>query len=134
MEKQGIVCSGDALLVTMVAGVAAAAEVIICGTSSDRDPDAVVCRGTDDIDQITEREGNNLDDTIYAEGQDDIVDAAEFSNDEDRVFGGGGNDRIRTDDGDGEDFINCGKGNRDIAIADRGDNVSKKTCETVRRV
>ena len=120
------------LLVSMVAGVAVAVEVIICGTSSDRDPDAVDCRGTDDEDQIIEREGNGLDDTIYAEGRGDIVDAANFRNDEDRVFGEGGNDRIRTDDGDNQDFINCGKGNIDIAIADKGDNVSKKTCEDVR--
>lgn len=123
-----------ALLVSMVAGVAAAAEIIICGTSSDRDSDAVDCRGTDDEDVITEREEDGLDDTIYAEGRDDVVNAAEFDSDEDRVYGDSGNDRIRTDDGDGQDFINCGRGNRDIAIADGGDNVSKKTCETVRRV
>jgi Ca2+-binding RTX toxin-like protein len=121
-----------ALLVGTFAGVAVAVEVIICGTSSDRDPDAVGCRGTNDEDQIMEREGNGLDDTIRAEGRDDIVTAAEFKNDEDRVFGEGGNDRIRTDDGDNQDFINCGKGNKDIAIADKGDNVSKKTCEDVR--
>lgn len=134
MKRVTVFMVAVALLVSTFTGVAAALEVIICGTSSDRDPGGVICRGTDDEDQITERQGNSLNDTIYAEGRDDIVDAAEFRDDEDRVYGDGGNDRIRTDDGDNQDFINCGKGNEDIAIADGGDNVSKKTCETVRRV
>lgn len=121
-----------AMLVSMVAGVAYAAS-ITCGGAGDRDDSAIGCRGTDDSDVIMERQGDNLDDEIFAEDGNDVVDAAEFDNDEDRLSGGRGNDRLRTDDGDNEDFITCGKGNRDVAIADRGDNVSKKTCESVRR-
>jgi hypothetical protein len=112
------------LLVTLFAGVAVALD-FQC--------DEFPCYGTNQADVITERQGNGVDDEIRALDGADIIDATEFTNDEDRLFGGAQNDRIRADDGDGEDFINCGSGKRDVAVADKGDNVSKKTCERVSR-
>jgi hypothetical protein len=121
-----------ALLVSIFSVAAYAAE-ITCGTPSDRDPNPVDCEGTNDGDDIDERLGDNLDDVIRALGGRDVVLATEYDDDNDRLFGGADNDRLRTDDGDGEDFINCGSGNKDVAVADKGDNVNKKTCERVSR-
>jgi hypothetical protein len=112
------------LLVTLVAGVAVAAT-FQCHTFP--------CFGTPQADKITERQGNGVKDEIEAREGADIIDATEFKNDEDRLFGEAQNDRILANDGDNKDFINCGSGNKDVAVADKGDNVSKKTCEDVRR-
>lgn len=99
-----------ALLLALTAGVATA-RTFIC----DSDP----CFGTKKQDMIGERNGSVSDD-IRARGEDDIVNARRFGNDADEVFGGQGDDRITTDDGDGQDFIDGGPG-KDICIKDAGD-------------
>ncbi len=115
-----------ALLVTGVAGVASA-KSFVCST--------VPCYGTQNNDQIGERNGS-VRDIIYAKGGNDVVNARRAGNDEDRIFGQSGNDKINTDDGDGRDVINCGTGNFDEAIIDAGDRIVNNdsgvpTCESV---
>jgi hypothetical protein len=113
-----------ALLLTMVPGVASAA-VIRC--------DTLFCFGTNSSDTMYERVGNGLNDNIYGLRGGDVVNADRYTNDRDRLYGGRGNDRLNTNDNDGRDLINCGKGKNDKAILDRGDNVNHKNCESIRR-
>jgi hypothetical protein len=115
-------------LVIGIFNLAANAATIQCPTGGGGE-----CTGTNNSDTIFERIGNGLDDTIEARDGRDIVNAADYRRDDDRLFGGRANDRLRTDDGDGRDFINCGKGKNDVAILDPGDNVNHNNCEDIRR-
>jgi hypothetical protein len=125
MSKATAILALGVLLLALAAGVAAAQTVIQCTS--------VPCFGTDNNDRIFERKGNDLRDEIYAGRGNDVVDAQDYRSDEDRIFGQAGNDRIRTDDGDGQDFVNCGRGNNDVAIIDNGDR-ARNNCEDVRIV
>ncbi len=108
------------LLLTMVAGVASA-KTFVCTT--------VPCEGTNNADQIGERNGS-VRDIIKGKGGNDVINASRSGNDEDRLFGGSGNDRLNADDGDARDILDCGEGNDDTAIADAGDRVLDN-CENV---
>jgi hypothetical protein len=115
-----------ALLVALVAGVAVA-KTFVCKS--------IPCYGTNNNDQIGEREGS-VQDIIKARGGADTVNAKRFGSDEDRIFGQKGNDKINTDDGDDRDVVNCGSGTADEAIIDAGDRTVKtdagvETCETI---
>ncbi len=115
------------LLLTLSAGFALAVNIVKCQTSS--------CFGTDGEDRIYEQEANGKSDVIYAKdnprGTLDVVSAQRYNTDEDKVFGDGGNDRIRTDDGDTLDTVNCGTGTADIAVIDDGETATAD-CEDVR--
>lgn len=123
MNRIAMLMLVGALFLTMIPGVASAA-VIQCTT--------VPCYGTDNSDTLFERVGNGLDDVIYGRGGGDVINADRFKNDRDRLYGGRGNDRLNTSDGDNRDLINCGKGKHDVAILDKGDNVNHKNCESIR--
>ncbi len=97
-----------ALLLSVAAGVAVA-ETFVC--------DSKPCYGTNDKDQIGERNGS-VSDRIFAKGEDDQVNASRAGNDKDVVFGQSGNDTINVADGDDRDKPNCGSGNDDTAIVD----------------
>jgi len=112
---------GVAFALVMVSGVAFA-KTFQCSQ-----PD---CFGTKNPDQITERQGNRLQDDIHARGGGDAVNASRFTNDTDVLRGDGGSDRLRADDGDGQDVFICGNGN-DVAIGDVGDTATDG-CETAR--
>ena len=84
-------------------------------------------------------EGGEDSDVVRGGGGPDFIDAAEHdSPDEfpttqpvDYSYGGGGNDRIKTVDGN-EDIIDCGKGTSDVARIDKKiDDVTH--CETIVR-
>ena len=85
--------------------------------------------GGDDDDDIYGGEGD--DDMYGGSGADELRDA-QARRDVDRAFGQGGNDFIDVADGDRSDLVNCGTGDRDRAIYDRGDEV-KDNCERARR-
>jgi hypothetical protein len=88
------------------------------------------CFGTNNPDQIRERQGDRKQDDIHAKRAGDVVNASRFNNDTDVLRGNGGPDRLLSDDGDGQDVIICGNGN-DAAVIDRGDTVTDG-CEDVR--
>jgi hypothetical protein len=111
------------LFVTLVAGVAVARD-FQCGRNE------VPCFGTNNDDEILEREGNRVQDDIRARDGNDLVNAGRFNRDRDLVYGEDGNDRLRTSDNDTRDLADGGPG-RDICIITRGDTV--RDCETVRR-
>lgn len=122
MRRITLVVLVGALVLAMAAGTAMAANI-----RCDTDP----CVGTNQKDRMFEQEGNGVDDTIRGLGRGDVITAADFAADVDNVFGGTGNDRIRTDDGDPLDFVSCGEGNRDIAVVDTRDEAARN-CEDIR--
>ncbi len=77
------------------------------------------CRGTDARDVLQERNGNGVADKIYGLGRNDHINAGTFKRDRDQLWGGPGNDILRTDDGDGRDNLNGGPGT-DTCIGDIG--------------
>lgn len=68
------------------------------------------CRGTDARDVLYERNGNRVADKIYGLGRGDHINAGTFERDRDQLWGGQGNDVLRTNDGDGNDNLNGGPG------------------------
>jgi hypothetical protein len=125
------------LLVGMVPAIALAAT-ITCGTSLDRDPSNVICRGTDNNDQITERKGQNQDD-IRARAGNDTVDARPHTNDADTLHGQTGDDTLYANDGDTRDVVDCGQDTDTAKIDVKTDSSGKVTadkfdsdCETVK--
>jgi hypothetical protein len=114
-----------ALLLVLVAGVAMA-RTFQCGKF------AYPCTGTNQDDVISERQGNSVRDDISALAGDDVVRAQLYGRDNDIVNGDQDNDLIRANDNDDRDAIDCGEGNRDVAIVDEGDVVNFSNCERVR--
>jgi hypothetical protein len=123
MKRMLLVMAIGVLLLALSAGTALAINIVQCRN--------VPCDGTNKADRIFERIGNHKDDSIFAKDGPDVVNAADFKRDRDRVRGEGGNDRIRTDDGDARDTVNCGAGNDNIAVIDPGDSAAAN-CQTVR--
>ena len=100
-----------ALIVVVAAGIAVAVTKQ-CG-------DNLPCRGTDNDDNLYERDGSKRD-RIFGLGGDDVIDANTFNNDRDVVEGGPQGDRLLTNDGDGRDIARGGKGS-DVCYVDPGD-------------
>jgi Ca2+-binding RTX toxin-like protein len=110
-----------ALLLVLVAGVAVA-RTFQCTD--------IPCNGTNDDDIITERQGSLRDEISGRDGR-DVIRAQEFGNDNDILNGDQRGDRLRSDDNDDRDAVDCGSGN-DTAIVDEGDAVNFSNCEDVR--
>ena len=104
------------VLIVLVAGVALAVEYKVKQCNSDP------CKGTNGSDLMYERQGQ-VRDRIYGYDSKDRLVASTFSNDEDKLYGGRGNDVLFTNDNDGRDLANGGRG-RDRCVADPGDRVS----------
>lgn len=100
------------LLVTAV-GVAAAVEKIC---------DDKPCRGSENNDRLEERTGDRNDDRIFGLDGEDLIDAGEYDRDRDVLEGGKRDDRLLTDDGDGQDTARGDRGS-DRCVADPGDRV-----------
>ena len=108
MRRVVLFVAMGALLVSMFPAVALAAE-ITCGTSSDRNPNSIICEGTDNNDQIRERKGQRQDD-IRAKDGDDTINARRAGSDADTVRAQPGDDTVFANDGDTRDTIDCGQG------------------------
>jgi hypothetical protein len=67
-------------------------------------------------------------DDLYGGDGNDVLRDAEARRDLDTAYGENGNDNINVADGDGRDVVNCGAGNRDRVVYDRGDEISNN-CE-----
>ena len=109
-------------LVMVAAGVALAVDYNVkqCG---DNPP----CYGTKERDLIRERIGSEFD-RIYGLAAGDRIDAQEFFNDRDVLYGGDGGDVLLSRDKDGADILRGGRGS-DRCIADRADAV--RSCREV---
>ena len=66
------------------------------------------CEGTANDDVIYERGGEGVGDTIYGRRGNDRIFADIFTNDQDILIGGPGNDRLHAEDGDGLDEVRGG--------------------------
>ena len=84
-------------------------------------------RGASGAEFISGYEGDDL---LIGHGGIDVISDQSFGNDVDTLRGGPQNDRLYSDDGDGFDFLQCGRGTSDQVTVDAGDTVSTN-CETV---
>lgn len=88
-----------------------------------------VIYGQGDADEI--HSGRDNDYVSGGSGNDRIFDEAgplgNDESDEDEVYGDSGNDRINVRDGDGLDYVNCGRGSDDVVVRDDGDEADN--CE-----
>ena len=100
MRKILLVAVAVAMLTVGIAGIAAA-KTFVCQT--------VPCEGTNNPDQIGERNGRSQD-IIRANGGDDFVNADRASRDADRVQGNNGDDVLDVGDGDFRDNVSGGRG------------------------
>jgi hypothetical protein len=105
------------VLLIVAAGVAVAATRV-CND--------VPCRGTQNDDELFEREGNRERDRILGLDGKDVIQAATYRNDRDVTEGGRRDDRLLTNDGDGRDSARGGRG-RDVCFVDPGD--ASSSCE-----
>ena len=114
---------GLAMLLAMVAAGVAVAITKTCG-------DTLPCNGTNDDDVLYERIGANKHDRIFGFDGHDVIDANTFNADRDVLLGGNQGDKLLTNDTDGRDRANGGRG-RDVCYVSQGD--ATRSCEVVRR-
>jgi len=123
MRRVTMTLAAMALMVLLSAGVALAATI----------------EGTSAVDVILD---TNRNDTIFGRGAGDaifanafgpeglfVVDSLGTDPDRDEANGNAGNDYINTDDGDGLDTANGGRGNADECVIDADDDTNG--CETI---
>jgi hemolysin type calcium-binding protein len=119
-KKTIMVVALTALLVALVA-IPAVAVNKVCG------PNAFPCNGTDNRDYLAERVGKERD-RIFGFNSNDVLDANNYRKDRDKLFGGRQNDTLYTNDTDGRDLADGGRG-FDRCYVDEGDNTRR--CERV---
>ena len=111
MRKTGMLVAMMAVMVALFATAAFAANI----------------RGNDNPNALLETRGDDL---IRGEGGGDVIDANNFSGDEDKLRGGPGNDRLLANDGDSRDLLFGGPG-FDICVVDARSEIGGG-CEKVR--
>ena len=122
MRKTIMMVVLTALLVALLA-IPAVAVNKVCGGNP--------CNGTDDRDYLAEQVGRGVADVIYGQRGNDTLDANNYRNDRDRLYGGRNDDWLYTNDGDGRDTAD-GDSGRDRCVVDSGDRT--RSCERVNRV
>jgi RTX calcium-binding nonapeptide repeat (4 copies) len=120
--RRVVMMLGMAMLLVFVAAGVALAITKDCG-------DNLPCEGTDNEDVLHEREGT-VKDVMYGFGDHDVLDANNYFSDRDRLFGGGGPDKLLANDKDGRDVLRGGQG-RDRCFGDQGDRFVN--CEEINR-
>jgi Ca2+-binding RTX toxin-like protein len=113
---------GLAMLLAMVAAGVAVAVTKTCGGT-------LPCEGTNGEDVLYERIGPNKHDRIFGFDGHDVIDANTFNADRDVLLGGNQGDKLLTNDTDGRDRANGGRG-RDVCYISEGD--ATRSCEVVR--
>jgi hypothetical protein len=113
---------GVMMLGVLVAAGVAVAVTKTCGNN-------LPCNGSDRDDVLYERIGSKHD-RIFGLDEEDVIDANTFNRDRDVLMGGNQDDRLLTNDTDGRDVANGGRG-RDTCFVSRGDRT--RSCEVVRR-
>ena len=114
MRKMAMSLGLIIVLLIVAAGVALAATRV-CND--------VPCRGTDNDDELYEREGNRERDRIFGLDGEDVIQAATYRRDRDVIEGGRKDDRLLTNDGDGRDTARGDRG-KDVCYVDPGDATS----------
>ena len=116
MRKIAMVVALGALLLALAAGTAIALNEIQCTSKP--------CYGTSQADFIKERVGNGVNDEIRARAGGDTVDANNYTNDRDLVYGSDGGDTLRVNDGDFQDEARGGSGFNKCLVDARREAVS----------
>ena len=111
----------------VVLGVFVAASVAVAVTKTCHN---VPCNGTGNNDVLYERIGANKHDRIFGFDGHDVIDANTFNSDRDILHGGDQGDKLLTNDTDGRDVAEGGRG-RDVCYVTQGDVT--RSCEVVRR-
>jgi hypothetical protein len=122
--RRMVMLLGVVMLGVLVAAGMAMAVNKICGRN-------LPCEGTDNNDTLYERIGNFRHDRIEGFDAQDVIDANTFDRDRDILRGDAGRDRLLTNDTDGSDRANGGRG-RDVCWVNEGD--ATRSCEQVHRV
>jgi hypothetical protein len=116
MHKLVVLVGLAMLLVVVSAGV---------GLAVTKTCRSIPCNGTDNRDVLHERNGR-LKDAIFAFRGRDVLDANNFFNEKDRLFGGDQGDKLLANDHDSRDVLKGGRG-RDRCFGDKGDRF--RSCE-----
>jgi hypothetical protein len=116
MRRIAMVLGLAMVFAMLAAGVAVAADRFNEINCQNRD---LPCNGTNRDDLMHERQGT-VKDVMYSKNGEDVLDANNFRNDRDRLYGGDRGDKILANDGDGRDVAKGGQG-RDICYVDPGD-------------
>jgi hypothetical protein len=108
----------------MMLGVAMFMLVVAAGVAVavEKTCDNIPCNGTENNDDLHERQGSVKDRIRGFEGE-DLLDANNYSKERDVLEGGRNADRLLTNDNDGRDSARGGRGN-DRCVVDAGDNAS----------
>jgi len=101
-------------MVMLIAVMATGVAVAVTKTCND-----IPCEGTDNEDILHERQGT-VRDAIYGFKAHDVLDANNYSQERDRLYGGGQGDKLLANDRDGRDVLRGGQG-RDRCFGDPGD-------------
>jgi Ca2+-binding RTX toxin-like protein len=110
MPKLVVLVGLAMLLVVVSAGV---------GLAVTRTCKGIPCDGTNNRDILHERDGR-LRDAIFGFRGRDLLDANNFFNEKDRLFGGDQGDKLLANDLDSRDVLKGGRG-RDRCYGDKGD-------------
>jgi hypothetical protein len=110
--------------IVMMLGVAMFMLVVAAGVAVavEKTCDNIPCNGTENNDDLHERQGSVKDRIRGFEGE-DLLDANNYSKERDVLEGGRNADRLLTNDNDGRDSARGGRGN-DRCVVDAGDNTS----------
>ena len=113
--------------IVMLLGVAMFMLVVAAGiaVAVEKTCENIPCTGTENDDELHEREGSNKD-RILGKGGNDRIEATLYTSDRDALIGGQQGDRLVTVDGDRRDSARGGSG-RDTCFIDQGD--ARRSCE-----
>ena len=78
--------------------------------------------GNNDLDEST---GNGVNDQMYGYGGEDRLEAWQYTDDRDKLYGGRGKDDLDVADGDPDDVADGGRGEESTCYADVGDEVHR---------
>jgi hypothetical protein len=115
--------------IVMMLGVAMFMLVVAAGVAVavEKTCENVPCVGTENDDELHERDGS-VKDRLLGKGGKDRIEAVSYTNDRDVLKGQDQGDRLVTVDGDRRDAARGGSG-RDTCFIDQGD--ARRSCERV---
>jgi len=106
MKRTAILVALTALLVAVFATAAFTLPGRVCSN----DP----CFGNENRNILYERRGDERSDTIHGRGGGDTLDAKNYVNDRDVLYGDTGSDWLATVDHDSRDYVSGGRGKHDL--------------------
>src|SRR5215217_7806764 len=106
-------------LTALLVALFATAAIGMVGRRCSNDP----CFGNEKRNELYERRGDGRSDTIHGRGGGDVLDAQEYVNDRDVLYGDTGIDWLSTVDHDSRDYVSGGGGKHDLCDVNLKDRV-----------